>query len=99
MPPLIINMHGHRGKVPTNTIYVGRAMRFLRLAGSKWANPFMVPLDGSRDEVINKYRAWLLQQPDLMASLPELRGKDLACWCAPERCHAEVLRELAKETP
>jgi hypothetical protein len=24
----------------------------------------------------------------------ELRGKDL-CWCAPERCHAEVLIELA----
>jgi hypothetical protein len=24
-----------------------------------------------------------------------LRGKDLACWCAPKRCHAEVLRELA----
>ena len=27
-----------------------------------------------------------------MAALSELRGKDLACWCAPERYHAEVLR-------
>jgi hypothetical protein len=25
----------------------------------------------------------------------ELRGKNLVCWCAPERCHAEVLIELA----
>jgi hypothetical protein len=28
--------------------------------------------------------------------LHELRGKNLACWCAPERYHADVLLELAK---
>src|SRR5215831_6014372 len=32
---------------------------------------------------------------ELMAALPELRGKDLACWCSPEPCHGEVLLELA----
>jgi hypothetical protein len=51
--------------------------------------------DGSRDQVIAKYRAWIVQQPALVAALPELRGKNLVCWCAPERCHAEVLIELA----
>lgn len=26
----------------------------------------------------------------------ELRGKDLACWCAPDQaCHADVLLEIA----
>lgn len=25
----------------------------------------------------------------------ELRGKDLACWCAPQACHADVLLEIA----
>jgi hypothetical protein len=30
-----------------------------------------------------------------MAALHQLRGKDLVCWYAPERCHAEVLIELA----
>jgi hypothetical protein len=30
-----------------------------------------------------------------MAALPELRRKDLACWCAPLPCHGEVLLELA----
>jgi hypothetical protein len=30
-----------------------------------------------------------------MAALHELRGKDLVCWCAPERCHAWVLIKLA----
>jgi len=46
-----------------------------------------------------KYRAWLLQRPELMAALPELRGKDLVCWCAPEPCHADVLLELANAGP
>jgi len=30
-----------------------------------------------------------------MAALQKLRGKDLAYWCTPERCHGEVLLELA----
>jgi len=51
--------------------------------------------DGSRDEVIAKYRAWIVRQPALMAALHELRGKSLLCWCAPGRCHADVLMELA----
>jgi len=45
--------------------------------------------------VITNYRDHLLSRPELIAALPELRGKDLACWCAPEPCHGEVLLELA----
>jgi hypothetical protein len=30
----------------------------------------------------------------LRAPLPELQGRDLLCWCAPERCHGEVLLRL-----
>jgi hypothetical protein len=44
--------------------------------------------------VIAKYRPWIVRQPALMAALHELRGKHLVCWCAPERCHAEVLIKL-----
>ena len=57
-------------------------------ANLEWGNPFKLGRDGSRGEVIEKYRAWIVQQPALMAALPELRGKDLACHCAPERCPA-----------
>lgn len=34
---------------------------------------------------------------DLVKSkLPEIRGKNLACWCRPDQpCHADVLLELA----
>jgi len=68
-------------------VYVGRP--------TKWGNPFVIGRDGTRDEVIAKYRAWVVRQPSLMAMLHELRGKDLVCWCAPQRCHAEVLVDLA----
>jgi hypothetical protein len=33
--------------------------------------------------------------PDLLARLPELRGKVLGCWCHPEQCHGDTLAELA----
>ena len=76
------------GKRPAaDRIYVGRP--------TKWGNPFIIGRDGTRDEVIAKYRAWIARQPALLAALHELRGKNLVCWCAPERCHAEVLIELA----
>ncbi len=68
-------------------VYVGRP--------SKWGNPFVIGRDGTRAEVIEKYRHWLLGQPSLLTALGELRGKDLACWCAPLACHADVLLELA----
>lgn len=60
-----------------------------------WGNPFVLGRDGNRAAVIDKYRAWLLGQPELMEALPTLRGKILGCWCAPKRCHADVLLELA----
>jgi len=68
-------------------VYIGRP--------SKWGNPFFIGIDGTRDEVIEKYRAWFLKQPELVSALKELRGKTLGCWCTPNRCHGDVLLELA----
>jgi len=90
-------MRGRRGVVPSGAVYIGRRMTRIGLPASKWANPFKIGLDGRRDEVIAKYRAWLLTRPDLISALSEPRGKDLACWCAPERCHGDVLFELAND--
>ncbi|MEV3912799.1 DUF4326 domain-containing protein [Streptomyces canus] len=53
--------------------------------------------DGTRAEVMAKYRVYLLRRPDLLALVPGLRGRALACWCAPEPCHADVLAELAED--
>jgi hypothetical protein len=51
--------------------------------------------DGTRKEVMKKYRAWLLSNLELVKRLPELKGKTLGCWCAPEMCHGDILSELA----
>ncbi|GDY72351.1 hypothetical protein SAV31267_018360 [Streptomyces avermitilis] len=42
-----------------------------------------------------KYRAYLVEHPELLAQVPALRGRTLACWCAPELCHGDVLAEIA----
>jgi len=64
---------------------------------TKWGNPFRIGRDGTREEVIAKYEAWIQTQPALMAALPELRGKVLGCWCAPRACHGDVLSRLAND--
>jgi hypothetical protein len=63
---------------------------------TKWGNPFRIGPDGDRAAVIEKYRAWIVGRPDLMAALPELRGKRLGCWCAPMACHGDVLADLVE---
>lgn len=68
-------------------VYIGRP--------GKWGNPFVIGKHGNREQVIALYEAWLVQQADLVASLPELRGKKLGCWCAPLACHGDVLARLA----
>ncbi len=70
-------------------IYIGRP--------SKWGNPFREGKDGTRKEVINKYRKYILSNKDLMNSLGELEGKILGCWCKPKACHGDILVELIKK--
>ncbi|MHA5052990.1 DUF4326 domain-containing protein [Streptomyces sp. SD15] len=40
-------------------------------------------------------RARMLINAALLAQVPALRGKTLACWCAPELCHGDILAEIA----
>lgn len=65
---------------------------------AKWGNPFKIGTDGTRSEVIEKYRNWLMTQPHLIADLEELRGKRLGCWCHPKPCHGDVLVELLQQS-
>lgn len=62
---------------------------------TKWGNPFRLGFDGTRDEVCDAYEEYLLSTPKLVKALPELKGKVLACHCAPKRCHAEILAKYA----
>jgi hypothetical protein len=75
-------------------IYIGRP--------SIWGNPFSHLVGTlakfqaeSRDDAVAKYKEWIQTQPELLAKLPELKGKTLGCWCKPKSCHGDVLAELA----
>jgi len=85
-----------------DVVYIGRAQKnpnHPKLANSKWGNPFSKsdPAVGTKDKAIALYQEWIVQQPNLIADLEELRGKRLVCWCkkkGDERCHGDVLLEL-----
>ena len=64
--------------------------------GTDWGNPFVMRHEGERDRVcdlFSQYAIWRLSVDPTW--LLFLRGKNLACWCSPKRCHAETLLELA----
>jgi len=69
-------------------VYIGR--------GSKWGNKFVIGRDGSREDVIAKYKAWILKNDYLLGCLGELKGRVLGCYCKPLACHGDVLVELAE---
>lgn len=91
----------HDRDIPADAVYVGRP--------SKWGNPFSSLGEQNvhpnvrwhtrtRDEAVDGYAKWLRQpaQDQLRDDMrQELRGRDLVCWCAPARCHAEIIREVA----
>ena len=69
---------------------------------SKWANPFRLGDAGldTVEQVLERYERHVRDSPELMASLGELEGKRLGCWCknAPsDPCHGDVLLRLVRE--
>lgn len=70
-------------------VYIGRPSIF--------GNPFGMKKESDRTEVIEQFRNYLIakcavNQPFREAVL-DLRGKTLACWCAPKPCHGDVIIE------
>jgi len=75
-------------------VYIGRDVSYVEGAGaSAWANPFSVGRYGL-DECLRLYREHVLATPALVDSLLLLEDTVLGCWCAPARCHGDVLVEL-----
>ncbi len=72
-------------------IYIGR--------GSIWGNPYHIGKDGTREEVIEKYRNYILSNNFLMSRLSDLRGKKLGCYCKPKLCHGDILVQLVEGLP
>lgn len=88
-------------RAPKGLVYVGRRMAPRKrgnwdLRAHPLHNPYTAKAIGSNEEAVAAYARHLLQEPGLLARVPLLRGSTLACWCAPEPCHADVLAALAE---
>ena len=68
-------------------VYIGR--------GSIWGNPFVIGKDGTREEVIEKYEQYYLENKLLQSKIHLLKGKKLGCFCAPKACHGDILKKYA----
>lgn len=84
MPTKVVNLR----KEPYD-IYIG--------GGSIWGNPFKMYSEADRRKVIQQYREYILNKPELMAQLHTLKDKTLGCYCKPKACHGDVLVELINE--
>jgi len=68
-------------------VYIGR--------GSIFGNPFVIGKDGTRDEVILKYRNYfydkIKKDEDFLKAVLLLKDKKLGCYCKPQDCHGDVI--------
>jgi hypothetical protein len=58
---------------------------------SPYGNRFKMKSEADRDLVCDAFEVNVLPNLDVSA----LRGKDLICWCAPKRCHADAILRKA----
>lgn len=91
----------NRRKVGGRGEYVGRP--------NPLGNPFKLERESDRDAVIERYEVWLKQriaardrtvgdELNRLYRIARDEGElDLVCWCAPRRCHADVIRCLLLE--
>lgn len=81
-----------------------KGISFIVDRSSVLGNPFIIGRDGTRDEVIAKYKRWLwanIKSEDsvicnelkkIALRLVSFNVVNLFCWCWPKNCHAEVIR-------
>ena len=91
-----------------NNVYIGRGgvvfvkgKRFPPKA-SIFCNPFIIDKDGNREEVLIKYEEYIRERlkagndPIFKGELMKLKGKNLGCWCKPEKCHGDILLKFIR---
>jgi len=68
-------------------VYIGR--------GTPWGNRFKIGVHGTREEVIEMYKQWFLENYPLQnRAIKELSGRVLGCHCKPLACHGDVIVEF-----
>lgn len=79
-------------------VYIGRPSAFGNPYSHKDGTRAQFKV-ASRDEAVEAYRRWLWKKMESDAAFKQdvatLAGKTLGCWCAPQRCHGDVLAQAA----
>jgi len=100
-PITIVNTRTFAG----DSEYIGRPMK--DRPGSPLGNPFKVKPHGPyerNESVFRLYRQWLWKEMQdtegkvfkellRLKSIAETRPLNLACWCAPQACHGDVVKK------
>ena len=90
-----------------NNLYIGtNAAKYTGedIPDSKWVmsmGGFHDSVGTSKDWMMKKilaiYEEYVRNNSFLMNSLPELKNKNLGCWCHPKPCHGDILTKLYQE--
>lgn len=79
-----------RPQLNSGITYIGRPSIF--------GNPFWLKSEAQRDHVVDSYEAWARNQPKILEAIKALpEDAVLGCYCAPKRCHGDVIVKLWKE--
>ena len=80
-------------------VYIGRSPGPRGVFG----NPYVIGRDGTREEVLEKFRKYFLHRVDVdddfRVQVLALRGKTLGCFCKPEACHGDVIAQWVDGQP
>lgn len=104
MNPLVILNKHHGAKASDRNFYIGR--------NSALGNPYPITEYRSRDTVIKDYEGWLINKIQtgdvgVLRMLNNIADKvldgsnkpvGLICFCAPNRCHGEIIRKVINTT-
>jgi len=101
----IFNCKGHRemvrGAAPPD-FYIGRP--------SPLGNPYPISYENTREEVIEGYRLWIIRKlkdknsiqykefQKMRKSLKDFGIVNLWCWCYPQPCHGNIIKEILLKT-
>jgi hypothetical protein len=104
--PVRIQLRRTKGwEMPPNTVKVDRTTKWgnpfvvgetYPIVEEGYSEPIGQSKIASIEDAVYAFRPWCDEYMAQWGDLEPLRGKNLACWCAPgSPCHADVLLELA----
>lgn len=107
MTPTRVQRSRKKGwRMPPDTIYVGRGSKWGNpfKIGSEFVRPKMTPGGGQiantvydNAHAVRLYERFTAHEVRIqIEAYQQLRGKNLACWCALDKpCHADILLRIA----